>query len=171
MHHLRRPLSRCQGRRRSPHAEVLDLACLLADQVSRPTLSIVTERRLIPPACARKGRAQQTSSNPTDQGKLGLKEHAIVDRNGIPLGTELTAANRKNSKCLADTLDALVPIRCGGRACRKRIAKLHADKAYNHCVCRQECPRCHTKPRIPRRGIESRSRLRIRSRTGVPQIP
>jgi IS5 family transposase len=61
---------------------------------------------------------------------------------------------------LAPTLDAVPPVRTGrqGRP-RRRPHKLHADKAYDHRRCREECRTRGIAPRIARRGIESSQRL------------
>ena len=56
-------------------------------------------------------------------------------------------------------LDAVRPIRqCRGRP-RRRPAKLHADKAYDHAPCRQACRVRGIKPRIARRGVDRSDRL------------
>jgi transposase len=61
---------------------------------------------------------------------------------------------------LASTLDAVPPIRTGHRCRpRRRPGKLHADKAYDHRRCRQECRARGLTPRFARRGIESSTHL------------
>lgn len=61
---------------------------------------------------------------------------------------------------LAPTLDAVPHVRIGGPGRpRRRPRKLHADKAYDHRRCRQECRARGIAPRIARRGIESSQRL------------
>ncbi len=84
----------------------------------------------------------------------------VVDARGTPLGVALSGANRHDSKMLAATLDAVPPVRSGGRGRpRRRPAKLHADKGYDHRRCRQECRARSIQPRIARRGVESSERL------------
>jgi transposase len=46
----------------------------------------------------------------------------------------------------------------GGRP-RRRPAKLHGDKAYDHRFRRRACRRRHIAPRIARRGLDSSERL------------
>jgi hypothetical protein len=94
-----------------------------------------------------------TGPNPTDRGRPGTKRHLITDRRGIPLAFILTAANVHDSVPFEDLLDSVPPIagKCGRP--RRRPAKLHADKAYDHRRCRRACRRRQIKPRIARRGI------------------
>ena len=51
--------------------------------------------------------------------------------------------------------------RSGSRSAgpRKRPAKLHGDKGYDHRTCRQALTRRRIKARIARKGIESSTRL------------
>lgn len=101
-----------------------------------------------------------TGPNPTDRGKPGTKRHLVVDGRGTPLGVTLSGANRHDSMALADTLDAIPPIRSGkqGRP-RRRPEKLHADKAYDSRRCRAECRKRGIKARIARKGRDSSQRL------------
>ena len=106
-----------------------------------------------------KGGAE-VGPNPTDRGKPGSKRHLITDVRGTPLGLTLSGANRHDSRMLAPTLDAVPGIRTGRRGRpRPRPAKLHADKAYDHRRCHQECYARGIVPRIARHGIESSARL------------
>ncbi|UFN51639.1 IS5 family transposase (plasmid) [Roseomonas sp. OT10] len=108
---------------------------------------------------AKRGGAE-TGPNPTDRGKPGTKRHLVTDARGTPLGLILSGANRHDSLMLAPTLDAIPPIRDGGRGRpRRRPDKLHADKAYDHRRCRRECRARGVTPRIARRGVESSARL------------
>ena len=61
---------------------------------------------------------------------------------------------------LAPTLDAVPGVRTEKRGRpRKRPDKLHADKAYDHRRCRQECRARSIMPRIARRGVETSAKL------------
>ncbi|KMO24376.1 transposase [Methylobacterium indicum] len=56
---------------------------------------------------------------------------------------------------MAPTLDAIPPVRSGKRGRpRRRPDTLHADKAHDAKVRRQECRARGIRPRIARRGIE-----------------
>ena len=108
--------------------------------------------------CKKGGAA--TGPNPTDRGKPGTKRHIVVDARGTPLGVTLSGANCHDSRMLAATLDAVPGVRTGRRGRpRRRPDKLHADKAYDHRRCRQECRARRIKPRLARRGIEPSQRL------------
>ena len=103
---------------------------------------------------AKKGAKEGTGPNPTDRGNPGAKRHVIVDANGIPLAVRLSPANTHDSRLFEPLINAVPPIQqCAGRP-RRRPAKLHADKAYDHRRCRRGIT-----PRIARRGIESSERL------------
>lgn len=103
---------------------------------------------------------REIGRNPTDKGKPGSKQHLVVDRQGIPLAVEVTAANLHDSRMLEPMLDAIPPLGTGRRGRpRRRPAKLHADKGYDYLRCRQACRRRGIKHRIARKGIESKHHL------------
>jgi hypothetical protein len=56
-------------------------------------------------------------------------------------------------------IDAVPAIRCPSGQRRRRPAKLHADKAYDHPRCRRFLHRRHIRVRIARKGIDSSTRL------------
>jgi transposase len=84
----------------------------------------------------------------------------VVDRAGVPLAVEVTAANLHDSRMLEPMLDAIPPLKTGRRGRpRRRPEKLHADKGYDFRRCRDACRRRGVKYRIARRGVESTERL------------
>ena len=83
----------------------------------------------------------------------------ITDRQGIPLATRLTGANRHDSAVFEAVVDAIRPIRQARGRPRKRPATLHADKAYDSPRCRAALTRRHIRIRIARKGRESSERL------------
>jgi transposase len=105
---------------------------------------------------------EHTGPSPVDRGKKGSKYHCLVDRQGVPLAIQLTAANVHDSKLLEPLLDAVRPIRRPigepGRP-RQRPAKLHADKGYDFPEKRRALRKRGITPRIARRGVESSERL------------
>jgi transposase len=84
----------------------------------------------------------------------------MVDRRGIPLVALLTGAHRQDSPVLLPLGEAVPLIKTprGGR--RKRAEKLHADKGYDFAVNRRALRARGIIPRIARRGIEAKERLR-----------
>jgi transposase len=84
----------------------------------------------------------------------------VVDRAGVPLASEVTAANVHDSRMLEPMLDAIPPLHTGRRGRpRRRPEKLHADKGYDFRRCRAACVARGIKHRIARRDIESKERL------------
>ena len=71
----------------------------------------------------------------------------------------VTGANTNDSLVFEALLEDIPAVRtpAGGR--RRRPAKVHADKAYDHRRCRGYLSRRGIKVRIARRGVESSQRL------------
>jgi len=68
--------------------------------------------------------------NPTDRGKLGCKNHLLVDQRGLPLVARISGAQVHDSRLLIPLVESVPDVKgLSGRA-RKRIGKLHADRAY-----------------------------------------
>jgi transposase len=101
-----------------------------------------------------------TGPNPTDRGKNGSKYHLLVDAAGLPLAALVSAANRHDSLFVAPVLDRIAGVKGAGRGRpRRRPAKLHADKGYDHRRVRRYLAARGITARIARRGIESSQRL------------
>ena len=83
----------------------------------------------------------------------------MVDAQGIPLAVKLTAANVNDVTMLEATVDAIPPIRRPRGRPRRRPAQLHADKGYEGAAKRRALRARGIRPRIARRGVESRDRL------------
>ncbi len=81
--------------------------------------------------CLRQGqkRGSLTGRSPVDRGKPGSKIHALSDRAGLPLPVAVSAANTHDSAALKPLVMA---IRSRRGPQRRKPAKLHADKAYDH---------------------------------------
>lgn len=71
----------------------------------------------------------------------------------------MVTANVHDSRMLEALLDAVVPIRTGRRGRRRCPAKLHADKGFDYCRCRDECVARGVKHGIAWKGGESKHRL------------
>jgi transposase len=83
----------------------------------------------------------------------------VVDRQGVPLATQLTAANVHDSMVFESLIDGIPSIQRPQGRPRKQPAKLHAEKGYAYRKCRQALTRRRIKVRIARKGVESRERL------------
>ena len=105
---------------------------------------------------------QATGPNPTDRAKSGSKRHLVVDAQGMPLATLLTAANVNDSVMFEDVLDAIPllhrPFGERGHP-RCRPEKVHADKGYDKPHCRRFLHTHRMLCRIARIGVESKTRL------------
>jgi len=102
---------------------------------------------------------EATGPNPTDRGKLGSKHPLVTDRQGIPLVIRLSAANEHDSPHFIPLLEAVPAIPGRRGRPRRRPHKLHADKGYDDPFCRAYLRRRGIRPRIARRGVESKERL------------
>src|SRR6476660_5150361 len=49
-----------------------------------------------------------TRNNHTDRSKLGTKRHILTDKNGIPLSTVITSANKHDINTVTDVMDDAV---------------------------------------------------------------
>lgn len=69
---------------------------------------------------------EDTGRNPMDKGKLGVKLSIATDRNGVPLGWVIGAANRHDVTLLDDTLAEVA-----NKGLIPDVGTLHLDKAYD----------------------------------------
>jgi len=70
---------------------------------------------------------QGTGRNPTDRGKQGWKWSICTDRDGIPIGWAIDAANRHDTILLEPTLKAVAD-----RGLIADIETLHLDRGYDN---------------------------------------
>jgi transposase len=75
------------------------------------------------------------------------------------LAVLISAANRNDHLLLDELIDAVPAVRRPVGRPRRRPAKLHADKGYDHRRCRASLRRRGITARIARKGIESSTRL------------
>lgn len=90
-----------------------------------------------------------------DRGKYGSKIHLLTDRAGLPLSIGISGANTHDSQALIPLVENIPPIRSRRGPRRRRPAKLHGDKAYDHRFIRDHLRKRRITHRIARRGIES----------------
>ena len=99
-----------------------------------------------------------TGPSPVDRGKPASEIQATVDRSGLPLSVESSAANVHDKRLLERTVEKLRPSGSVGRP-RHRPTKLHADKGYDYDDCRAALRTRGVIPGIARKDIESSQRL------------
>jgi len=104
-------------------------------------------------------RGDQVGANPVDRAKPGSKLHLAVEAGGLPLSLLVTGANSNDSLVFEALLDDIPSVRTPAGQWRRRPAKVHADKAYDHRRCRGYLTRRGIKVRIARCGIDSSTRL------------
>jgi transposase len=100
-----------------------------------------------------------TGPNPVDRGKSGSKIHVLSDRAGLPLSVAVSAANTNDAYALKPLVLAIPAIKSRRGPCRRKPAKLHADKAYDQADLRQWVRDRGIAVRIARKGIESSTKL------------
>lgn len=100
-----------------------------------------------------------TGPSPVDRGKSGSKLHVLTDRAGIPLAVAVSAANTNDAEALRPLVRAIPAVRSRRGPRRRRPAKLHADKAYDHTELRKWVRDRGIGVRIARKGIEPSDRL------------
>ncbi len=112
-----------------------------------------------------------TGPSPVDHGKSGSKLHVLSDRAGISLTVAISAANTNDAEALRPLARAIPAVRSPRGPRRRRPAKLHADKAYDHIELRRlvrdgrATPTrwLHRHTAVPRRILFSNSSAQVSS--------
>jgi IS5 family transposase len=100
-----------------------------------------------------------TGPNPVDRGKTGSKIHLLSDRAGVPWSVAVSAANTNDASAFKPLVMAIPAVRSRRGPRRRKPAKLHADKAYDHAELRTWLHARGIAVRIARKGIESSQKL------------
>lgn len=99
-----------------------------------------------------------TGNSPTDRSKLGTKRHILTDKNGIPLSTVITSANKHDIKAVTAVIDDAVINRPFESSFskkktmmqnRKQQQHLCLDRAYNSKSTENEIIKRGYVPHIP----------------------
>ena len=90
-----------------------------------------------------------------DRGKPGTKRHLVRDARGTPLGLTLSGANRRDSRMLMPTLNAVAGVRARHRGVRVAgpLNSTPIKPTVTAVTAASAGPR-RTIPRIPRRDVE-----------------
>lgn len=104
------------------------------------------------------GGVEGSGPNPTDRGRPGVKQHVMVDGQGIPLAGDVSAANVPEVKELLPLADSVGPLDEGGEP-KQRPEKMYGDRAYDSEPHREELRRRGIDPELARRYTEHGSGL------------
>ena len=105
------------------------------------------------------GGVEGSGKNPTDRGRPGVKQHVLVDANGLPLAVDATPANTPEIKELLPLVDSAGPLDEATGEPRHRPAKLYGDRAYDSEPHREELRRRGIDPQLAKRYTEHGSGL------------
>lgn len=94
-----------------------------------------------------------------DRAKSGTKRSLLTDSEGVPLAIAVDAANRHDSRLVADTLDAIVAAR--PKPTRRRRQHLCADKGYDYRFVRDLLEEFGYTIHIPVRGKQRAARRTV----------
>lgn len=83
----------------------------------------------------------------------------LADAAGVPLVVGVSAANTHDSQLLQPMVAGIPAVRSRRGPCRRKPAKLRADKGYDYDVHRAWLRQRGITPRIARRGIDTNERL------------
>src|SRR6266545_2412386 len=97
------------------------------------------------------GGAGGSGPNPTDRGRPGVKQHLMVDRDGVPVAGITTAANVHEVNALVPLVDAAGPQLADGGPVH-RPARLYADRAYDSEGHRRQLRERGIDPHLAKRG-------------------
>ena len=92
---------------------------------------------------------EKTGRNPTDRGKPGTKKSIVVEADGGPLGIVIAPANVHDTKCLEETLEAIVVERP-----EEPVQHLCLDKGYDNPTGRKAAENADYRHHIRRIGEE-----------------
>jgi transposase len=97
------------------------------------------------------GGVEGSGKNPTDRGRPGVKHHALVDGNGIPLAGDVTAANVPEIKELLPLVDSAGPLDEETGEPQHRPEGVYGDRAYDSEPHREELRERQIEPHLAKR--------------------
>ncbi|MFG1646697.1 transposase [Amycolatopsis sp. NPDC049252] len=129
-------------------------SCALLDELGSQGL-LDWSRVIVDGACVRVIKGLRDRSQPGRRGKPGSKIHTLSDRSGLPLTVAVSAANTHDSHALKPLVMAIPATKSRRGPRRRKLVKLHADKAYDQPELRRWVRDRGIKVRIARKGIVS----------------
>jgi transposase len=106
------------------------------------------------------GGVEGSGPNPTDRGRPGIKQHVLVDANGVPLAGDATPANTPDIKELLPLVDSCGPQDEAGEP-RRLPRKLYGDRAYDSAPHRDELRARGIEPKLAKRQTAPGSGLGV----------
>ncbi len=104
------------------------------------------------------GGVEGSGRNPTDRGRPGVKQHVMVDGQGIPLAGDITAANVPEINELLPVVDSCGPLDDQGEP-KKLPDELYGDRAYDSEPHREELRERDVEPKLAKRNTPHGSGL------------
>jgi transposase len=106
------------------------------------------------------GGVEGSGPNPTDRGRPGVKQHLLVDAEGLPVAGVSTAANVADVTQLVPLVDAAGPqLPAGGPV--HRPTRVYADRGYDSQPHRQELQQRGVDPQLAKRRTAHGSGLGV----------
>jgi transposase len=106
------------------------------------------------------GGVEGSGKNPTDRGRPGIKQHILVDANGVPLAGDATPANVPEIKELLPLVDSCGPLDEADEP-RRLPEKMYGDRAYDSQPHREALRARGIQPELAKRNSEHGSGLGI----------
>jgi transposase len=106
------------------------------------------------------GGVEGSGKNPTDRGRPGVKQHVLVDADGIPLAGDVTPANVPEIKELLPLVDTCGPLDEDGEP-EHRPEQVYGDRAYDSEPHRQELRQRGVEPELAKRRTPHGSGLGV----------
>lgn len=106
------------------------------------------------------GGVEDSGKNPTDRGRPGLKQHVLVDGQGIPLAGDVTPANVPEIKELLPLVDTCGPLDEAGEP-QRRPEEIDGDRAYASEPHREELRQRGMEPKLAKRRTAHGSGLGV----------
>jgi transposase len=108
-----------------------------------------------------RGAGEGSGPSPTDRGRPGVKHHVLTDAGGVPLQTDITAANVPDVKELVPLVDSVPPVRGKPGRPRRRPEAVYADRAYDSEPHRRQLRDRGVAPKLARRNAAHGSGLGV----------
>jgi transposase len=97
------------------------------------------------------GGVQGSGKNPTDRGRPGVKHHALVDAQGVPLAADATPANTPEIKELLPLVDTAGPLDEQTGEPEHRPGEVYTDRAYDSQPHREALQERGIEPKLAKR--------------------